>query len=251
MAPFILVPYRPDYLERYKKANKMLYPKNVYNNMVKVADWEGYLGALPYDVNPYCPGSQNYFLSHYKRLGSQQDEPFSTTTQDMLEQIYTKKNEKLHIPTRLKMLNYLNFNDVAPCTSPDEKFQFCIQEPINDWMTTMQESYSNPLQCPMKGPSFPPIPFLKYRKIKSEGNQLSDEQFYDEGVPDSLEILQKYKSDQQISYNPMTEMYSDGAAALDKPLTCIRLPFDNRSPRPVACAEKPQVSFTSTCCCFS
>lgn len=50
-----------------------------------------YLESYPRDNDPYSPGKLNYFLSHYKRIGSAPDEPLQSETSRMLSELYEKK----------------------------------------------------------------------------------------------------------------------------------------------------------------
>jgi hypothetical protein len=74
---------------------------------VKVEQWQELLEHHPVDVDPYCQGKVNYFLSHYHRLGTKDDDSYRTTTRDMLEQVFIKdkmQNDKL-------MKNYYTYTE--------------------------------------------------------------------------------------------------------------------------------------------
>lgn len=91
--------------------NRLIYKKNVYDPRVKISNWFESAESLPIDTDPYCAGSQDYSLSHYKRLGTDTDEPFITTTQAMLEQIYRKNVDKYNMPQRKYMVNYFGYSE--------------------------------------------------------------------------------------------------------------------------------------------
>lgn len=55
------------------------------------------------------------------------------------------------------------------------------------------------------------MPFLQYRKFKETEPDMSENMFYDEGIQDKINMLQKYKSARWISFNPLTGMNSDGS----------------------------------------
>lgn len=76
-----------------KQRRSIFYAKGIYNKNVKITNWEQYLEAFPHDNDPYCPGSMNYFLSHYNKFGNEsEDDRYQTITHIMLNQIKEKKD---------------------------------------------------------------------------------------------------------------------------------------------------------------
>lgn len=65
----------------------MLHTKKTYNFPIKIVNWDKERESKPIDVDPYCKGKINYFLSHYNTLGISETVPYITTTMEMLNQI--------------------------------------------------------------------------------------------------------------------------------------------------------------------
>lgn len=86
MPPFRLE--APEKRPTHSRKPQIIYTKNLYSKGVKVEHWNDCLELDPIDVDPYCQGKVNYFLSHYNRLGTKDDNSFRTTTRDMLEQVF-------------------------------------------------------------------------------------------------------------------------------------------------------------------
>ncbi|XP_046676862.1 uncharacterized protein LOC124365020 [Homalodisca vitripennis] len=68
------------------EGDKYLFFSPKYSPIVKIDNWFLPLEAEPKDNDPYHPPGGNYFLSSYKRYGTQ-DVPMESTTQAMLRQI--------------------------------------------------------------------------------------------------------------------------------------------------------------------
>jgi hypothetical protein len=105
MPPFRLE--APERLPTHSRKPQIIYTKNSYSEGVKVEQWQELLEHHPVDVDPYCQGKVNYFLSHYHRLGTKDDDSYRTTTRDMLEQVFIKdkmQNDKL-------MKNYYTYTE--------------------------------------------------------------------------------------------------------------------------------------------
>ena len=89
MPPFRLE--EPERRPTHGRKPKILYTKNAYSDGVKVEHWHELQEHNPIDVDPFCQGKVNYFVSHYHRLGTDKDGSYRTTTQDMLEQRFLTK----------------------------------------------------------------------------------------------------------------------------------------------------------------
>lgn len=97
----------PDRRPTHSRQVQLLYTKNLYSEGVKARNWNRRLEYRPIDADPYCPGSQNYFVAHYNRFGTGKEDQFKTTTQEMLEQIHTKEDL---IPNKL-LANYYLYDE--------------------------------------------------------------------------------------------------------------------------------------------
>ncbi|KAK4879214.1 hypothetical protein RN001_007360 [Aquatica leii] len=203
---------------------RLLYPKNEYRPGIKISDWEKYEESLPKDTSPYCPGSLNYHLSHYKRLGIGPDEPFVTETHHMLSQ-HNLKNEVarlFHIPNKY-MVNYYTYTDTLAC-EVDLSDKICPAVCAGSFDTTMQKSYPPPYPYMMQRFSFATPPFMLHRKHKWRTSD-SAYKFHDDCYIKELQELQCIKKSKTASFNPMTLMNTDGTLPAERNPKCTNLKF--------------------------
>ncbi|XP_023311187.1 uncharacterized protein LOC111691911 [Anoplophora glabripennis] len=172
-----------------------LYCKNVYNPIVKVSDWEKYSESLPIDVNPYCPTAFDLHFSHYNKIGKDENPVnYTSTTHDMLAQVFTKRREFDINPNKA----VINFDD--------EKKIGCSSASGADYVTTMQHSFLPPYPYLLKRLSVAEPPHFFHRFLKAKGSS----KFLDDDYIQHIQRLQMYKSYKYVSYNPCTGYYTDG-----------------------------------------
>ncbi|XP_022919205.1 uncharacterized protein [Onthophagus taurus] len=198
----------------------VLFTKRTYSLPVKVEDWDQFRDTLPFDEDPYCPGSINLFKSHYKHLGFDEQPPYITETMDMLSQRY--KPSRFTPSNRKHMMTYMSYKDLLPCGSHNE---FCLSTTFNDYGTTMQTSYTPPFPYAMERLSTPKLPHLKNRIFKYDNPEFSEHTFYDEGFHEKSQELQRIKSDRSRSYNFCKGVYSDGKELAVKRTRCYPLEY--------------------------
>ncbi|XP_044267082.1 uncharacterized protein LOC123012915 [Tribolium madens] len=201
MPPFRLE--APERLPTHSRKPQIIYTKNLYSEGVKVEYWQELLEHHPIDVDPYCQGKVNYFLSHYHRLGTRDDKSFRTTTGDMLQQVFIK--DKIY-PTK-KMKSFYTFNENAECLTKYPESQ-CRMICADEFLTSMQHSYQMPRPYVMQRLGFPKIPFMRNEKYRHDPPDLSSEKFYGDSFGRETCQLQKYKGFRTVSYNPMTGNYT-------------------------------------------
>ncbi|KAF2882407.1 hypothetical protein ILUMI_23777 [Ignelater luminosus] len=210
-----------------KPEPRIFYTKNEYQPIVKITDWEKQLESAPIDNDPYCPGSLNYFLSHYNRIGNAPDEPLTTTTRSVLDQIYMKdKLDQLYKNNPNKyMVNYFTYKDTLAC-EVDLNDKTCPRLCAESYATTMQRSYPPPYPYPMQRFSFPTIPFLQNRRYKwTQDPNLSKYKFYDDGLCEEIKGIQKIKGFRSKSYDPSRAINTDGTLPPERTQKCFELEF--------------------------
>ncbi|KAK5645747.1 hypothetical protein RI129_004211 [Pyrocoelia pectoralis] len=208
-------PFRLELPEKQVRVRKtcILFTKRGFAPEVKTTDWEKHQESLPKDNDPYCPGSLNYHLSHYNRLGNGPSEPFNTSTYTASEQVHARDSVRklFHIPNKY-MVNYYTYNDTLACET-DLCNRTCPETCAANFSTTMQKSYKPPHPYVMERLSFPKVPFLLHRRYKWNTNpQDSPYPFYDDGELGQIKQIQQIKRSKMISYNPLTALNSDGSA---------------------------------------
>lgn len=67
--------------------------------------------ALPKENDPFNKCKRNYFLSTYKRLGSNELKPIISTTQEMFMQVHNSKSITPKLEN-LYVLSFINFHEL-------------------------------------------------------------------------------------------------------------------------------------------
>lgn len=88
MPPFTLE--APKRSPLHTRKPQLMYTKNVYGEGIKVKNWQTVYEQIPFDVNPLCQGKVNHFLSHYRRFGTEEGDIGTSTTQEMMKQVFTE-----------------------------------------------------------------------------------------------------------------------------------------------------------------
>ncbi|KAJ8920726.1 hypothetical protein NQ315_004865 [Exocentrus adspersus] len=181
-----------------------LYCKNVYNPIVKVTDWEKHGESQPIDVDPYCSTAFNLHYSHYNNLGCDSSRTnYKTTTQEMLEQILTRRRELEINPNKALINFYSNIDE----TSDNVRKPIICSSPFGaDYVTTMQHSFQPPYPYLLKRLSMTEPPYYLHRFLKSDDTG----KFMDDNYMQHTQKLQMYKGSKYNSYNPGTGYYTDG-----------------------------------------
>lgn len=88
----------------------MLHTKKTYSPPIKVVNWNQEWESKPIDVDPYCKGKVNYFLSHHNTLGVSENVPYITTTMEMLNQINIPDKYR-GTKYRKPLINYTSYKE--------------------------------------------------------------------------------------------------------------------------------------------
>ncbi|KAI4465333.1 hypothetical protein MML48_3g00008357 [Holotrichia oblita] len=222
MEPFRLEP--PD-KQNERTQYRMLHAKKTYALPVKIVDWHKKTESRPIDVDPYCKGKINYFLSHYDSLGIAKTVPYITTTMDMLNQINAPDKYR-GTKYRKPFINYTSYKDWLPC---EVKNEACPPRCVNNYLSTMQYFFTPPYPYRVERLSCPIIPYLQNQKLGCADPNLSKYKFYDEDFPEITHLLHKHKSYRWKSYNPCTGIYSDGTPVPEDKKSCYNLHFANEN----------------------
>ncbi|XP_044750327.1 uncharacterized protein LOC123310750 [Coccinella septempunctata] len=183
-----------------------LYAKKEYNEKVKTSLYEINLESKPFDNDVRNP-KLDWFLPHYNRLGYDEHFPWITTTQDMLSQRLTA--QETPNPNK-KFLGYYTYHDEIeylkkkknPCPS-----QFAV----NDYITTMQNSYKPQQGYITERLAMTETPFFMNRRFRIENRRESRNKFWDDDHLQEIKLLKEFKPNRQLSYNFMTGCMSDGS----------------------------------------
>ncbi|KRT84334.1 hypothetical protein AMK59_190, partial [Oryctes borbonicus] len=155
---------------------RMLHTKKTYALPVKVVNWDKQSESKPIDVDPFCKGKINHFLSHHNSLGVSKSMTYITTTMEMLNQINVPgkfRGSKYRKP----FINYTSYKDWLPCETKNE---VCPPRCVNNYLTTMQYFFTPPYPYTVERLSCPVIPYLQNRKLGNEDPNISKYKFYDE-----------------------------------------------------------------------
>ncbi|XP_018333943.1 uncharacterized protein LOC108743035 [Agrilus planipennis] len=190
MAPFIL--QMPDKPIGNRRPNlRIMYTQNNYGSGIKISDWEKDRESRPRDNDPFAPDKINLHLANYNRLGCLSNEPYTTTTRTMLEQIKTKHHHV--IPNTNKYLvSYYSFQGLQPCFIEKSTDSVCTNFP-NDYVTTMQKDYSPPKPIVIKGVALPPQPPGLYKRSRWPDATNVETKFWDDTLLKQICLTQKRK----------------------------------------------------------
>ncbi|KAJ8933718.1 hypothetical protein NQ314_013848 [Rhamnusium bicolor] len=204
MPPFRLE--LPDRKSLDNRSKTTLYFKRTYNKGVKVAGWEKYQECQPIDTDPYCPTAYNTHYSHYNQLGGDDKKlDYSTSTKDMLEQLFTRRHD-LEINPKKDLVNLYSKIDNTHLAD-NTRNKACSAAFSEEYITTMQHSYQPPYPFELERLSMPETPYFLNRHLTNTGIC----KFLDDDFVLQTKRLQKYKSHKCISYNPYTGHFTDGS----------------------------------------
>ncbi|XP_057655806.1 uncharacterized protein LOC130893600 [Diorhabda carinulata] len=208
--PFILENIHENPMDLRPKVT--LYTKKKFIPAVKVTGWENYQYSQPVDNNPYSPENYNLFRSHYNHCGNNYDDNWSTTTEDMLKQVF-KRRKDLDINPNKLLVNVYTGIEVS---KPESKYNF-----DDSYVSTMHSSFTTPYPYRMKGLSLADPPYLQNRRFSSVPNC----KFLDDNFIKDTKNLQKHKMFRHVSYNCCTNKFTDGSSQNASQNKCCDLNF--------------------------
>lgn len=221
-------PFRLEHTEKppeRRSQSRILYTKAEYQKGVLVSDWEKRTQMFPIDNDPYCPGSLNFLLPHYNSFGVSPKEPLTTTTRQMLEQVYqTEHLKRLNDNKNKKMVNYYTYKDTAACGREKVK-PFCPTLCAESYISTMQQSYPPPYPYVMKRLSIQTPSLSENRRVSLKNQTQSTEKFLDDDYLEQICRMRSAKKSRDVSFNPCTLTNTDGTIPYERVQKCFPLDF--------------------------
>ncbi|CAG9858848.1 unnamed protein product [Phyllotreta striolata] len=170
---------------------------------LKADNWECYPLSRPIDYNPLCPEHYNLSRSHYNRLGIETDEDWSTSTKSMFKYQLEKKRPDLEVNPDKSLVNF--FTKIPPEGPPREYLPTdCIP-----YISEMRYRYEPPFPQ-----STEPVKKRPSHKLENRKLACIPGKFLDENYRDHTKLLQCSKLKRHISYNPYTNLFTDGTPAV-------------------------------------